>query len=209
MANPLPLPPAKRCTKCNAIKPLNQFGEAPGHIAGYFRRESCIHCAAEMWYTRTSGGALADPNNFAKAAVRKVVNNPSIEVPHICEITEDIFRELTDRFPERGRQAFAHEFWDAFFDAKEEKSGGIAHQRFFGLLHQFIKGSTEHRKSAPDMELQTEEELRGEIARIALDAVPVEALLEKALTTATEEQLVAAAGRIGLRVYREPDAESA
>lgn len=146
----------RRCSSCLEDKPLDEYltDEAT----------TCNHCAAKQFHdispeTRKNLShetiVYEDMQRELEVFARR--GQRSISAPHISELSEAV----NDRFG--GVRKFAELFYKVTMSAIQENPGGIVACRMLQAYVQLVKSSTEHRKSAPDMAMVTEEELREQI----------------------------------------------
>jgi len=142
----LPMATTKLCARCNQLRPIHDFHDE-------FR---CNQCYTDL--------TALEANKKLKE-IQHVLCNTTLRVPHISEVVAKGVELLG------GVNGLMTMYTDALKASYEEDPGSrktLDHLRKFVDL---IVASTEHRKSAPDVEGLSDDEIIAEYRTLALQAV--------------------------------------
>ena len=117
----------------------------------------------------------------------EIVQKPKIDAPHISELCEEMMHCFG------GLQNFARLYHGQIMEAATRSPGGKLVLDALKAMTKLIETSTEHRKSAPDMENLSDEDIARELRTIVVGSLPalqdeLPELIEDATTKFPDER---------------------
>lgn len=144
-------PDTRHCPGCNIARPANEF---------YADDRLYTHCAS----CRANYKAESDARRQKLIQeFRKKLTSERIDVPHISQFAEALLKEFG------GVHEFCRLYREQADIAFDKRGGSLTSFRYLQAVMEAVRRSTEHRQSAPDVSLLSDDELEGEIKSLYME----------------------------------------